>query len=191
MTDSEGKGLFIGMAKLKKTKSKVGDKFCSGLTSPSPRHVKECLLLTLRLRLMHPADMNTTSLNVRDTLMQTIHGNKENVKVNKSNEVSRYNNKIVEVVFEGVAAAFFFDFYGPITKAGSVWLSGTTEVVQRQLRHNQDVLIEFCKKHDPVGAEWCFPHGNYLLRILYFYEFTILTNSPFSALQKVTHAAKL
>ena len=55
MIGGERRSHHIGAAKLRKKKNKAGDMFCTGKTAPSPRHVKECLLLatTLRLRLLN------------------------------------------------------------------------------------------------------------------------------------------
>jgi hypothetical protein len=69
--DGERRGIFIGTAKLRTTR-RVGDKCCTGVTSPSPQRVKDGLLLANILCLVHlenslvsqPEDMKDTAMEV-------------------------------------------------------------------------------------------------------------------------------
>ena len=118
-------------------------------------------MLTLRLRLVHPMDEKTET---RDSIMKTIqvHTVGDKVKVNKGNEVSRVNTKFMEVMIEGLATAFLFDYYGPIALAPKHWVkNGTPSDVSEMITHNQKVLIDFCFRIDACGTSHFFPeHKN-------------------------------
>ena len=117
MIDGERRGLFIGKANLRK-KKRVGEMFCKGKAAPSPRHVKEALLLATRVRLLHPEDgIISANEDMRDTAMEIIYKNNSKVKVLKNNSVTTVDNQILKTLVETLSVSFLMDNYGPVTTA--------------------------------------------------------------------------
>ena len=115
--------------------------------------MKQAISIVLRLRLLHPEEMDTQA---RDSIMDAIRQEKDGAKVNKGNQVSTVNKKFIEVFIEGLAAAVFFDYYGPITLAPKDWITnGAPPDIAETILHNQNVLINLCFKIDACGAS-CF-----------------------------------
>ena len=144
---------------LLKQNAPLGSNFVYGFTSPNPRHVMEAIAMALCLHLVHPDDTETEPCN---SVMDSIRGEKGGGKVNKGNEVSTVNKKFIEVFIEGLATAFLFDYYGPVTLAPKHWVTnGTPPDVSQMILHNQNVLIDFCFIIDAWGASYFFPgHKN-------------------------------
>ena len=122
--------------------------FCTGNAAPSPRHVKECLLLATRLCVRHPeGGPNSINEDLRDIMMEVIHKNNVGAKILKNNSVTTLNTHILKTLVEILSVSFLMNNFGPISTAPTNW-DTTPDDVKMMLRHNQNVIIHFCVTHD-------------------------------------------